>query len=349
MQFGMFLEFGLREKGNHSAALAEGMRLVEAGEALGADVAWLSEFHFSGDRSILSSPATVAGAIAGRTTRMRIGTAVYVLPLSHPLRIAEEIATLDQLSGGRIELGVGRSGFTNFYRGYGIDYGESQARFDEALTVLRKAWTGEPVSHRGEFYQFDCGPVVPSPVQRPHPPLRMAATGAETFVKVGQAGLPIFVGLRGDDLSALRHNLVSYRQAWRDAGHPGNGSALLRLPVFAAKTQELALSRPRDSITYYFDRQSQMVAKDAAARASEEGAQRTELAQRLSNLSYDDILNHRVAFGAGPELVQRLSELREVLGIDGILGEMNAGGGLSEDDVLQSLRIITEEVMPCLR
>ncbi|MCH9670046.1 MAG: LLM class flavin-dependent oxidoreductase [Gammaproteobacteria bacterium] len=350
MQFGMFLEFGVRPGGDHATAFREGMRLVDDAEAWGVDAAWLSEFHFAGDRSVLSSPVVVAGAIAARTERMRIGSAIYVLPLTHPLRIAEEIATLDQLSNGRIDLGVGRSGFTNFYRGYGIDYAQSQARFDEAMAVLRAVWTGEPVAHKGQFYEIQCEPVVPRPVQQPHPPLRMAATRAETFGKVGHEGLPIFVGLRGEGLDELRDNLKAYRLAWTRAGHPGRGSAFLRIPVFAARDAALARSEARESIVYYFARQSRMVAKDAKTRTgASQDSSRTAMAARLGELSYEEILAHRVAFGSADELARRFAELGEVLDIDGIVGELNAGGMLSEASVRESLRIIANDVMPQLR
>lgn len=345
----MFLEFGVRPGQGQAQAFAEGLRLVEAGEAWGADAAWLSEFHFTGERSVLSSPIAIAGALAARTSRIRIGTAVYVLPLTHPLRIAEEVATLDCLSDGRIDLGVGRSGFTNFYRGYGIDYGESQARFDEALSVLRQAWSGRSVEHNGTFYNCRSDPVVPQPIQKPHPPLRMAATRPDTFEKVAREGLPIFVGLRGDDLDALAANLMAYRATWRAAGHPGRGSVFLRIPVFSAASQAAALDRPRDGITYYFQRQSKMVAQDTATRSGGGDEVRSRMAAQLAELKYDDILHHRVAFGSPTQLIERFQQLNEVLGIDGIVGEMNAGGALSEDDVLRSLRLICDEVMPAFR
>jgi alkanesulfonate monooxygenase SsuD/methylene tetrahydromethanopterin reductase-like flavin-dependent oxidoreductase (luciferase family) len=140
MNFGMFMEFQPRRGQSDADAFREGLDLVDSAERWGLDAAWLAEFHFSPRRSVLSSPIVLAGAIAGRTRRLRIGMAVYVLPLTHPLRIAEEVATLDHVSGGRLDLGVGRSGFTNFYRGYGVPYRESQARFDEALAIMRKAW-----------------------------------------------------------------------------------------------------------------------------------------------------------------------------------------------------------------
>ena len=215
------MEFGGRPGGDERDAFREGFDLVDAGEAWGADSVWLSEFHFTPDRSVLSSPIVVAGAIAARTKRMRVGMAVYVLPLANPLRVAEEAATLDHVSGGRFEFGIGRSGFITSYKSYGIDYDESQARFDESLAIIRRAWQGKKFSYEGQFYQVQDALVVPQPLQQPHPPIRMAATSPGTFEKVAKEGLPIFVGLRGDGLDQLREGLGIYRRVWRESGHEG--------------------------------------------------------------------------------------------------------------------------------
>ena len=346
MHFGMFMEFGFRDGGSEAAAFREGFDLVDAAEAWGLDSAWLSEFHFSPDRSVLSSPIVVAGALAARTQRLRIGLAVYVLPLNNPLRIAEEAATVDQISGGRLEFGIGRSGFVRAYNSYNIDYDESQARFEEALQILRRAWSGEKFSYHGRFYKVTGALVVPQPVQKPHPPMRMAATSPGTFKTVAEQGLPLFVGLRGDGLSALVENINVYRETWRSAGHGGQGSVHLRVPVYAAATESAALEEPRANIIYYFERQARLV---AASSPKGGNAARSNTAAKLSALSYEDILRDRVAFGTAARLIERISEWREVLGIDGINAEMNAGGMLSEAQVKDSLRIIAHDVMPAFK
>jgi alkanesulfonate monooxygenase SsuD/methylene tetrahydromethanopterin reductase-like flavin-dependent oxidoreductase (luciferase family) len=346
MHFGMFMEFGFRNGGSDAAAFREGLDLVDAAEAWGMDSAWLSEFHFSPQRSVLSSPIVVASALAARTKRMRIGVAVYVLPLNNPLRIAEEAATVDHISGGRFDFGIGRSGFVRSYNTYNIDYAESQERFDEALKILRAAWSGEKFSFDGKHYKVTDALVVPQPVQRPHPPMRMAASSAATFKIVAQEGLPLFVGLRGDGLEALTRNINVYRKTWRECGHEGEGSVYLRVPVYGADTEAAANSEPKDNITYYFDRQAKMVAVGSPKGGN---AERSKTAATLSSLSYDDILRDRVAFGTGPQLIERLQEWRDVLGIDGITAEMNAGGMLTEAQVKNSLRVITRDVMPAFK
>ncbi len=346
MHFGIFMEFGLRDGGSEAAAFREGLDLADAAEAWGLDSAWLSEFHFSPERSVLSSPIVVAGALAARTRRMRIGMAVYVLPLNNPLRIAEEAATVDQISGGRFDFGIGRSGFVRSYNSYNIDYGESQGRFDEALQILREAWSGKTFSFDGQFYKVTDAQVVPQPVQQPYPPMRMAATSAGTFKTVAEQGLPLFVGLRGDGLGTLVENIKVYRETWRRSGHDGKGSVFLRVPVYAADTETAAFEEPRDNIIHYFERQARLI---AASSPKGGNAERRNTAAELSALSYDDILQDRVAFGTAARLIDRVNEWRDKLGIDGITAETNAGGLLSEAQVKNSLRIITRDVMPAFK
>ncbi|HKM70177.1 MAG TPA: LLM class flavin-dependent oxidoreductase, partial [Stellaceae bacterium] len=133
MEFGMFHEFPSLPGRTEAEAFDEALAQVDAAEALGLDVMWLAELHFEPRRSVLSAPLSIASAIAARTRRIKIGIAVQVLPLCHPLRLAEEAATVDQLSHGRLIFGVGRSGVAQTYEAYGVSYAESRDRFREIL------------------------------------------------------------------------------------------------------------------------------------------------------------------------------------------------------------------------
>jgi alkanesulfonate monooxygenase SsuD/methylene tetrahydromethanopterin reductase-like flavin-dependent oxidoreductase (luciferase family) len=148
MHFGIFVE-EMRYGASQVSAFRDAFELAERAEAWGIDCVWLGEIHFTPTRSVISASLQVASSIATRTRRLRVGTAVTVLPLNHPLRIAEEIATLDHISEGRLEFGIGRSGVARSYDIYGIAYGESQARFREALEIIRLAWKGEPFGYDG--------------------------------------------------------------------------------------------------------------------------------------------------------------------------------------------------------
>src|SRR5262249_35039513 len=202
MEFGVFAE-QMRRGANQSESLHEMLDLADAGEAWGLDVFWLAEMLVNPARSVLSAPLLVGSWIVGRTKRLRVGTAVQLLPLNHPLRVAGEVTTLDHLGHGRFDFGIGRSGGTRSYDARGVPYAESPARFFPSPEIILEAWKGEPSSYQGPFYRFENVTVSPRPYQRPHPPVRMAATTAETFPRVGRMGLPIFVGLRGMDIPEL--------------------------------------------------------------------------------------------------------------------------------------------------
>ena len=253
MDFGIFMQFERRDGGTQVDAFKEGFALVDAAEDWGIDEAWLSEVHFAPTRTVLSSPAVIASSIATRTERLRVGTAVSVLPLGNPLRIAEEMATVDQIAEGRFDFGIGRSAFPRAYDVYGIPYEESRGRFEEAPGNHPGKHGGERhFPYHGEYFQIESAHISPTPFTQPHPPLRVAATTEETFPRMGQQRMPIFVGLRGMDVNDLRVNLGKYREAWQQAGHPGEGDVSLRIPIYAGETEQAALEEPSESIHAYF-------------------------------------------------------------------------------------------------
>jgi alkanesulfonate monooxygenase SsuD/methylene tetrahydromethanopterin reductase-like flavin-dependent oxidoreductase (luciferase family) len=344
---GIFIE-ELRQGASQAEAFRDIFELADRCEAWGVPCVWLGEIHFTPTRSVISASLQVASAIAARTRRLRVGTAVQVLPLNHPLRIAEEVATLDHISGGRFEFGIGRSGVVRTYDVYGIPYAESQARFREALDIIRLAWRGEPFSYEGQFYRVQGAVVVPRPVQQPHPPIRMATTSDETFPAAGRLGLPIFVGLRTTELEDLRQQLAPYREAWRDAGHPGAGSVYLRIPVYVSPTADGAREEPRQSMSAFFARQTEL-ARAAVGRAGAGPADKRRMqAERMASLTYDDVLARKVVFGTAPAVVDRLKQLAGELGLDGIIAEPNPGGLIPAELETRSLKLLTHDVIPAL-
>ena len=144
MDFGIFMDFYCTRGLSQNEVFQEAFDLADMADAAGLDTVWLGESHFNPNRSVLSAPIVVAGSIAARTKRLRVGMAVQVLPLISPLRIAEESATVDQISQGRFEFGVGRSGNQRAYEIMGIPYEESPARFQEALDIIMQAWKERP-------------------------------------------------------------------------------------------------------------------------------------------------------------------------------------------------------------
>jgi alkanesulfonate monooxygenase SsuD/methylene tetrahydromethanopterin reductase-like flavin-dependent oxidoreductase (luciferase family) len=347
MDFGIFVE-EMRRGNSQGEAFREIFELVDASEAWGLDIVWLAEMLINPTRSVLSAPLIVAGSIMARTKRLRVGTAVQLLPLNHPLRVAGEIATLDHLGAGRFDFGVGRSGSPRAYDALGVPYAESQERFFEALGIILQAWKGEPFSHEGTFYRFTNATVTPRPYTSPRPLVRMAATTPETFPGVGRMGLPIFVGLRGMNIPELTGHVKTYRQAWREAGHAGDGDVCLRIPVYAAPTEKAATEEPHETITYYFRRQADLT-RAPIGRAGIPAERRAAQAARLSSLSYPEILSTKVAFGSASGLVDRLTSLKEELGVSGIAAELNSGGLMPMAQVMRSLQILTQQVMPAFK
>ena len=344
---GLFLE-ELRAGATDPEFFAELMQTVDAAEEWGLDGIWLGEIHFLPTRSILSSPLVVGSAIATRTRRMCVGTAVHVIPLRNPLGVAEDVATLDHLSGGRFEFGIGRSGSPRAYDLLGIPYEESQGRLMEALEVMREAWKGKPFSFHGSYFHVDNAVVAPRPLQQPHPPVRIAALNPNSFLRAAELGLHIFVGLRGTDISILRGHIERYQATWRAAGHPGEGSVYLRIPLFAGDSDVAAIEDSRESIAYYFRRQSDM-ARTGTGSGTRTTGERLAQADELAGLSFDHILRERVVVGGAASLVARLRELQRELHLDGIIVEPNAGGMIPLDPMMRSLRILARDVAPQLR
>src|ERR1700719_1080401 len=247
-EFGMFHEFQCPAGTSQPAAFAESFEQVEAAERWGLDAMWLAEIHVAPARSVCAAPLTIASAIAARTKRMRIGTGVQVLPLCHPLRLAEEAATVDQISHGRLIFGIGRSGFPRTYEAYGVPYGESRERFAETLEILKEAWTQPSFSYKGKFYSFENVKMTPKPYQKPWPEIRVAANSADTFPSIAKLGHAVFVAVRLGTLEELGPNIAAYREAWKEAGDPGDGEVYLRAPAYVVETNQAARDEPEDSI-----------------------------------------------------------------------------------------------------
>src|SRR2546426_2358808 len=143
MQFGLFYQLPCAPEQNERTRYHDTIEQIVSADELGFDIAWLAELHFYQPFSILPSPLILASALAQRTTRIRLGTAVALLPLQHPLRVAEDAATVDILSQGRLEFGVGRGTIALHFQGFHVSRDESRERFEEALAILEQAWTQE--------------------------------------------------------------------------------------------------------------------------------------------------------------------------------------------------------------
>jgi alkanesulfonate monooxygenase SsuD/methylene tetrahydromethanopterin reductase-like flavin-dependent oxidoreductase (luciferase family) len=163
-------------------------------ETAGFDGIWLTEHNFTGE-SVYCDPIPFASVVAARTSRIRIGFAVIQLALRHPIRLATELALLDNLSDGRIDIGVGHGTNFNEYEfvGYGLRSDDSRERMEETLDVMVRAWTESPLVHDGKFYQLRVPALRPKPRQRPHPPIWRSVSSAGSVRECGRRGAPIMM------------------------------------------------------------------------------------------------------------------------------------------------------------
>jgi alkanesulfonate monooxygenase SsuD/methylene tetrahydromethanopterin reductase-like flavin-dependent oxidoreductase (luciferase family) len=343
MEIGWYHEFHRQVKDQSDAdAFTMGLDQVCQAEEWGLDAVWLAEIHQQAERSVMSSPLSVLATVAGRTTRLKLGTGVQVLPLTHPLRLAEETATVDQISRGRLLMGVGRSGNPRAYAAYGVPYSESRDRFFETLEVLKLAWTQTSFSFRGKYHNFDEARAVPRPFQMPHPPIRIAGASEDTFPVLGALGYPLFVAVRSGSLAALAPDLHAYREAYTAAGHKGKGEVHLRLTLHIAETDAEARSQAHDSIMAGYQKLVSQLEGSPNAR------RRAEL-ETVRKLTYEDIMRDKVVIGSPDTVAARLSELQDEVGIDGILAELNFGAILPPEHMMRSLRLLLREVQPRMR
>jgi len=229
---------GQRIGATHASAIADELALIRAADELGFDTVWLREHHFT-DYGFLPNTMTMAAHVAALTERVRIGTAVITLPLHHPVRVAEEVALADVLSGGRIDVGIGRGYQSVEFDAFDVPLAEARARTDEAIALLRALWTQEAVSHAGTW-RLDGVRVQPKPVQAPHPPLYYASVNVDSIVHYAAQGIPFIVDstVRTSQLEVLAD---LWRSVARANGHDADGAELVAVRyVWLDDTDEAA-------------------------------------------------------------------------------------------------------------
>ncbi|MCY4451199.1 MAG: LLM class flavin-dependent oxidoreductase [Immundisolibacterales bacterium] len=208
-------------------------RQGERAESLGLDSFWLPEFHF--DEGVpLPQPLLPLAAVAARTRRLRIGTGSYLLPIRHPVQVAEEVAVLDRLSEGRVILGVGRGYRAGLFDAFEVSAKDKRDRFERALDAMVAAWAGEPVGWEEEGHPVR---LVPIPVQNPHPPIWIAAFGPRALEQAGRLGLPYFASPI-ESMEALTRNFARFREAWAVAGTAAPSEAPIMRTTFISRDRE---------------------------------------------------------------------------------------------------------------
>ena len=347
MKFAFFTHLPWPEGREAAAVIADTTEQVQYAEELGFHSAWLAEHHFT-RYCIGSSSLIVATHLAARTERIRLGTAVLVSPLHNPLRLAEDTATLDLISGGRLDVGFGRGSGSGYeYRGYNIDPDESQDRFQESVRMIQGLWTTPDFSMDGKHFQASHANLVPMPAQQPHPPIYLAATrNPVTLDFVVSTGHSLCIAVVQDTAEAL-----DLCQRFVDkSAEEGFNLPKSEIPFFryfyVAETEEEAHHDTLDKLNWVIDIMQWR-------NNLEEGS---EVYQRMDNwrrqrrqlpLSYDYLAENRAIIGTPQQCLDKINALRDE-GIE-YFGCNFDFGGMEHEKVLRSMKLFSEEVMPHLK
>ena len=354
MQFG-WLTLGLSPSADGDyAAIHEQVTQACFAETAGFDGLWLTEHNFTGE-SVYCDPIPFASVVAARTSRIRIGFAVIQLALRHPIRLAIELALLDNLSGGRVDVGVGHGTNYNEYEfvGYGLRSDDSRERMEETLDVMIRAWTESPLVHRGKFYQLSLPELRPRPRQRPHPPIWRAVSSAGSVRDCGRLGAPIMIARI--PLARVPERLALYESGLAESG-------------LAPATQQ-ALREQTALWRFVHIAESQAQAEDELATALLETRRHMVHARSTYNppdfhvpssrvnpwndplVSHEDGVRYSLQTGALYGTAQRVAEqLAEVrgAGIHHVLCQMSCGY-LPHARIIDSMQRFGEGVIPRFR
>jgi probable F420-dependent oxidoreductase len=318
--------------------------LCERAEALGFDTVMVGHHHVMAGQ--ISDPFTLLAAVAARTERLRIATAVFLLPLHHPLHVAERVATLDQLSGGRVSLGVGSGWNPLEYAAFGASLRERGSRMDESLTLLRRLWTETDVASDGRFWVFPPVTLAPRPVQQPHPPLWVAGNAPAALDRAARLGTHWLC-----DPVQTTDSVVERRDEWLAAcaRHDREPAWVLRRYVWLGRDRA---ALERDFLPGFVGGQLAYWRESTEAPTERALFARIDAGERVSDA---EIARDRFCGGSPDDVVADLAELHERTACTHV--SVGFGGGLSgragaatSDDVYRSTLDMLErfgnEVLP---
>jgi alkanesulfonate monooxygenase SsuD/methylene tetrahydromethanopterin reductase-like flavin-dependent oxidoreductase (luciferase family) len=344
MQFSNFLFPESTTPDNDSQIIDDALREAELSDALGFDVLWLAEHHFDGGCAYVD-PLTFAAAIAVRTSRITIGFAVAQMALHHPIRLAEQVALIDNLSRGRILVGLGRGTAYNFYeyRGYGANPQEAHPRLEEAEEILVNVWTGKSYTHRGTYWQLDIPELRPQVYQKPYPPIIRACSGLDSTLEMGRQGRPFLMNIQNDEVTRTR--LEAYRQAMAAAGYDAAyvaqalGHCWVWRNVVVAETDAEA-----EAIGVPAFRRMREHLNSARQRLNRPDEQ---LARQMPAPAARDTVEQGLIYGSPTTVCERLAPL-QAMGVGGVILHFRLGP-MSWEATEQSLKLFAERVAPEFR
>jgi alkanesulfonate monooxygenase SsuD/methylene tetrahydromethanopterin reductase-like flavin-dependent oxidoreductase (luciferase family) len=333
MKFGIFIfgdnhpELGRSNQRYYEEVLTIG----ESAEELGFDSFWLGEHHLYWYGTCVSPPMIIA-ALGQRTERIRLGPAVSVLPLRHPLLVAEEYALADNLCGGRLNFAIG-SGFSPVeYKTFGMSMEEAREKYWESFDVILKAWSQEQFSHQGKYYQVENGSLYMKPVQKPMPPTWIAASSDETLIRAGELGFPI-MGIpfvRSTSLLEVKQKNDLFMDSYFRAGHKEVPDIVVALHVYLHKSQEAALQAARPC----FER-----VLDYLKKYRRPGARVPD---------FDTIKKDQLAIFTMASDACAIFREYEKIGVTHIICMVNFGG-VPMADVRRTLELMSAEIFPQIR
>lgn len=332
MRFGIFSvvdHYSTEVERSQEQFLNELCEQGELADKLGFHSFWIAEHHFH-EYGLVPRPAILLSAIAARTQRIRLGTAVAVLPFDCPMRAAEDFAMLDLLSGGRLDLGVGSGYLQHEFAGFQLDLAERRERFDEALAIIRKAWKGDTFSFKGRFNNIENTALNISPKQKPEPPIHIAVLRNEVapFVGKQKTGMMLIPYATTDSLSQLSDTCQAYNTAFNS-----NESA--------HEQQRLQNTRQISFGLHTFCSDNTTEAR-TFARPFMERYVRTRLYAKQR--SFEELIEKELLAVGDPQEIIRIAKLYEACGLTDFLMIMNFGA-LPHTSVMRSMELVAKHVM----
>ena len=328
---------------------------AELAEELGFDSVWIAEHAFS-EHSIISSPHSLLAAIAARTKRVKIGVACTIVPWHAPLRLAQDLATVDIISGGRVVVGAGRGYQKREFDIYGIDIAESRDRFIEGMDIAVKAWTEERFAYDGQFFSFPEVMVIPKPVQKPTPPILMAVTHSPESVEIAVSkrwglftvGSSFFPASPDSD-----QNLISlyHRRMVEEGVAPEEIEIAAVRNVYVSQTDQEAVDLLMPRLQWAGD-MGEFLRRPVAVMAAAAGGLRGYENYVVDPFIEPDLVAERGKEGmaaiGGPEKVTAAIKELEDNHVTNFISYLDVGG-LDYDQVSSSMRLFAEKVMPNFR
>jgi alkanesulfonate monooxygenase SsuD/methylene tetrahydromethanopterin reductase-like flavin-dependent oxidoreductase (luciferase family) len=350
VKFGLFYQLPCAPDQSEPARYNETVEQVILADEIGFDTAWLAELHFFRPFSIMPAPLIVATAIAQRTRRIRLGTGVSLLPFHHPLALAEEAATVDILSGGRLDLGVGRGTIAVHFQGFNVSREESRERFEESLEIIQQAWANESFSYNGKHYQIPETSVVPKPLRKPHPPIRLAANSPETAAFAGLKGYDVMVASPINPMPGFFDHVANYRSALIQAGHQAEQRDVAAL-FFTNTSESVERSRAEyeHSIMHYFRTIGEQAHRGDRSQYDGSYAYLKQVRERVAGIGWNTVVDTMGIFGPPEQCIARIEEIYRGARINQLVCWFNPGGRIPHRDVLAAMERFATQVIPAVR